>query len=178
MDKLHLALLTKWAEDAGLPGIQGRKRMQKVIYFLKQAGCPIDVDYTLHHYGPYSREVANVADVMVAEGLLIEQGAVGSHYDYRLGDQTRQMIDQAQAVRTESIQKFEAFKEQAVRLLRADIWHLELGSTILYFYRSSRATADWETAMQEACMYKKTDPKRRNSQDALVLAKQFVAAAN
>jgi len=177
MDRLQLALLAKWAEDAGLPGIQGRKRLQKVVYFLKQAGCPIDVDYTLHHYGPYSREVANVTDVMVAEGLLVEEGGGGSQYNYKLGEHTRPMIGPTRALRPETLHTFEAFQDKAVELLRENLWRLELGSTILYFYHSQPAAADWDAALREACKYKKADLAAPDTSAALSLAKRFAAPA-
>ncbi|RMH12686.1 MAG: hypothetical protein D6695_05935 [Planctomycetota bacterium] len=177
MDKLQLALLTAWAQDAGLPGIQGRKRMQKVIYFLQQAGCPIDAEYTLHHYGPYSREVANVTDVMVAEGLLTEQsgGSAGGQYNYTLGNQTREMLDQIG--QSGSKTNFDSFREQAIELLREDLWHLELGSTILYFFRSRRRQSDWDYALREACEYKRADPSHDASKAALALAQRFASEA-
>lgn len=178
MDKLQLAILTEWAEDAGLHGIKGRKRMQKVIYFLQQAGCPIDADYTLHHYGPYSRDVANVTDVMVAEGLLKEHGYSGiggGQYDYKLEGHTRDMIHRIRE--SPSIQAFEAYRDRAIELLRESLWHLELGSTILYFYRSRRTAQDWDSALREACEYKRTDPQDPSSQTALALAKRFAPTA-
>lgn len=175
MDKLQLALLTSWAEEEGLRGIQGRKRMQKVIYFLQQVGCPIDADYTLHHYGPYSREVANVSDIMVAEGLLNEQGGNGEQYAYTLGSQTKMMLDQIG--QSENAESFQKFRPQAIELLRTDLWKLELGSTILYFYRSGRTKHNWESALREACTYKKADFLNPASQAALDLAKRFASGA-
>ncbi len=151
--------------------------MQKVIYFLQQAGCPIDAEYTLHHYGPYSREVANVTDEMVAEGLLSEQcgGSSGGQYDYTLGDQTKTMLDQIG--QSETIAGFSTFRDRAIELLREDLWRLELGSTILYFYRSPRKCANWESALAEACKYKRADASRPDSQAALALAKRFASEA-
>lgn len=59
MNRLQLATLLSWADDQS---IQGRKRLQKVVYFLQYAGCPLDCRYTLHHFGPYSRDVADACD--------------------------------------------------------------------------------------------------------------------
>jgi uncharacterized protein YwgA len=174
MDKLQLAMLTRWAEDAGLPGIQSRKRMQKVVYFLQQAGCPISAEYTLHHYGPYSRDVANVTDVMVAEGLLEELGGGGGQYDYKLSPQTRPMIDLTRARHAEAARAFDAFRDRAVELLRQDLWLLELGSTILY-YRTQSQNGDWERALIKACEFKRVDRTGR-SLAALELAKRHAAA--
>ena len=175
MDKLQLAVLTQWAEDAGLHGIQGRKRMQKVVYLLQQAGCPITADYTLHHYGPYSRDVANITDVMVAEGLLAENAQ--GQYDYSLGEQTRPMIEQAVARRGAAAHEFEAFHRQAVELLKEDLWTLELGSTILYFVRTQKDSEDWEAALQGACRYKQVPTDHADSQKAMRLAQQIAGVA-
>lgn len=171
MNKLQLALLTRWAEDSGEPGIRGRKRMQKVIYFLQQADCPIEADYILHHYGPYSREVANVTDIMVAEGLLVERSSGGGEYEYSLGSNTRSMIDRLP--RHQATQAFETYRDRAVELLRQDLRHLEIGSTILYFYRHGCCKFDWDTALREACRYKRIDPEDSVSKAALALAQRF-----
>ncbi|MEM1166691.1 MAG: hypothetical protein AAGI30_10425 [Planctomycetota bacterium] len=172
MDKLQLALLTAWGEEERQGGIQGRKRMQKVIYFLQQAGCPVDAEYSLHHYGPYSREVANITDIMVAEGLLEEIGGgnAGGQYTYTLSDRTRPMIQRID--RTQSVEEFEAFRDKAVELLEEDLWLLELGSTILYF-RSRGKQPNWSAALQKACEYKRSNPENPASRDALTLAQRF-----
>lgn len=73
MNRHQLATLIWWAGEAG---IQGRKRLQKVVYFLQQAGCPLDCQYTLHHFGPYSRDVADACDEMVAARLVVESGGL------------------------------------------------------------------------------------------------------
>ncbi|MGP1345956.1 MAG: hypothetical protein ACTS3F_04710 [Phycisphaerales bacterium] len=177
MEKLQLALLTQWAEEAGLGGLRGRKRMQKVIYFLQQVGCPIGAEYTLHHYGPYSRCVANITDEMVAEGLLLERGGGGGQYEYELDAKTRSMIDQARACQGESVSAFEKFKQMAVELLQEDLWTLELGSTILYFFRTQRDSPNWERALVDACRYKGVAPMLQSSQDARVLAERLAPVA-
>jgi uncharacterized protein YwgA len=30
--------------------------MQKLIFMLQAAGCPLDADYDLHHYGPFRED--------------------------------------------------------------------------------------------------------------------------
>lgn len=174
MDKLQLALLTQWAEDAGLGGIDGRKRMQKVVYFLQQAGCPIDADYALHFYGPYSRDVAEVTDVMVAEKLLDEQA--GNSYRYTLNAQTRPLIELTCQRHPDSADAFKAYKDRAVELLRAELPVLELGSTILFMFKNDREGPKWERALAAACRYKDKNEGEASSQLALDLAKRFASA--
>ena len=77
-------------QDRGLGGdARSRKRMQKVVYLLQVAGCPLEADYTLHHYGPYSQDVARLTDEMVEASLLDEKttsNAVGQQYSYSLSE--------------------------------------------------------------------------------------------
>ena len=67
MNRYQLAKIVQWAGT-----LRSRKRMQKMIFLLKAAGCPLDADYDLHHYGPYSQDVARLTDEMVREKLLCE----------------------------------------------------------------------------------------------------------
>jgi uncharacterized protein YwgA len=174
VDKLQLALLTQWAQNAGLGGIRGRKRMQKVVYFLQQAGCPIEAEFSLHHYGPYSRDVAEVTDIMVGQQLLQEQNGV--QFTYTLSPQTAELIDSARARSPQKSGPFEVYRDMAVSLLDQDLWHLELGSTVLYFFKAQGADANWEKALAEACEYKKVSTSATASKSALELAKRFGVA--
>lgn len=158
MNRLQLATLLSWAGEKGL---EGRKRLQKLVFFLQQAGCPLQCQYMLHHYGPYSRDVADACDEMVAAGLIEE--TVGSSYCYKLTPATWNHLADAPD------SKMELFRELAVSLIHEDIWPLELGSTILYFYMHSH---DWDMSLAQACKYKKVDAASRVSQAALVLAKR------
>ncbi len=131
MNRIQLATLLSWAGEAG---IQGRKRLQKVAFFLQQAGCPLNCEYTLHFFGPYSRDVADACDEMVAAGLIEELGGreTGTmQYAYKLKPATREYLRQ---VADASMAKFEEVGKQ---LIQENIWRLELGSTILFHYRRS-----------------------------------------
>jgi uncharacterized protein len=168
MDKLQLAMLTQWAEEAGLGGIQGRKRMQKVVFFLKQAGCPLSAEFTLHHYGPYSRDVAEMTDIMVGENLLDESN--GGQFVYKLNQQTPALITSSRSRSPERVAAFEKYREMALELLREDLWQLELGSTVLYFFQAEQ---NWEVALTKACDFKKVDSTSPQSVSALKLAQRI-----
>ncbi len=168
MNRLQLATLLSWA---GNHGLQGRKRLQKVVFFLQQAGCPLDCQYTLHHYGPYSRDVADRCDEMVAAGLIDEAGGPASgdmQYVYQLKPQTRTLLQQLPDT------QMARFQQSGTDLISENIWSLELGSTILFFYRQSR---DWNQALAGACEFKKVLPNAEASQAALALAQRFEPAA-
>lgn len=165
MDRLQLAVLVQWAGEQGL---QGRKRLQKVVYFLKAAGMPIAAEYTLHHYGPYSRDVAGVCDELVADGLIAERA--GHSFSYTLVDATRSLLEQQRAANPNRFECLDAFRDSARALIGCDLWELELGSTIHYFHARQN---DWGAALREACAFKgasETDPA---SIRALELAQSF-----
>lgn len=164
MNRLQLATLLSWG---GEDGIQGRKRLQKVVFFLQEAGCALDCRYTLHHYGPYSRDVADRCDEMLAAGLIEEAGGPTNgdmQYIYTLKPQTRNALNQT----TDAAMR--PFRTRGEALIKEQLWTLELGSTILLFYRQ---TCDWDQALNKACEFKNVSASADASCLALALAKQF-----
>ena len=165
MNRLQLATLLSWAGDEGM---QGRKRLQKVAYCLQQAGCPLDCDYTLHHFGPYSRDVADICDEMVAAGLVEERGGPKSgvmQYEYRLQERTKELLQSASPD-----QQMQGFEPLAKSLIADDLWSLELGSTVLLFHEQN---SDWNEAFKKACDFKKVNVGTESSKKALALAKKI-----
>ena len=82
MTRYQLAKLVQWSGT-----LHSRKRLQKLVFMLQAAGCPLDAEYGLHHYGPYSQEVARLSDEMQRSSLLLEESEpnqVGRQYSYSL----------------------------------------------------------------------------------------------
>lgn len=52
--------------------IRGKKALQKLVYFLQEAGIPLGCTFSMHLYGPYSNEVAQEYDELVALEILHE----------------------------------------------------------------------------------------------------------
>lgn len=46
MTRYQLAKLISWAGT-----LHSRKKMQKVVFMLQAAGCPLDAEFYLHLYG-------------------------------------------------------------------------------------------------------------------------------
>lgn len=59
--------------QAGDEEITGRIRLQKIAYLLQQKGEGLDLFFTYHHYGPYSRELAASLERGVAFGEIEER---------------------------------------------------------------------------------------------------------
>ncbi len=167
MNRLQLATLLSWG---GERGVQGRKRLQKVVFFLQEAGCPLDCQYTLHYFGPYSRDVADACDEMVAAGLIKEAVELTNgltQYTYALPPAIREMVSQ------EPDQGMESFRNLGTELMdssRTNLWWLELGSTILFMYRQ---IGDWNQALAKACAFKKVKADDAASQLAFKLAQRL-----
>ena len=165
MNRLQFATLLSWAEE---DGVQGRKRLQKVVFMLQQIDCDLNCHYILHHYGPYSRDVADTCDEMVAAGLVEESQTLGSsQYHYKLAPRTNDLLK-----KSPPDPSLATFKDKWISLLKENLWTLELGSTILYFYQQKN---DWDDAMQKACDFKKKKPETSKSQKALEFAKQLIS---
>ena len=168
MTRYHLAKLVDWA---GM--LKSRKRLQKVVFLLQASECPFGADFYLHHYGPYSEEVARLTDEMVREKLLVEtsEGQAGyERYNYRLSDDAKHQLTELEAGSRGDKMKAEltAFEVKAQAFLAADLKDLEYAATIVYFQQQGN---DWETSVEKATTFKKDDSVK----NALGLAQQAVS---
>jgi uncharacterized protein YwgA len=172
MTRYQLAKVVGWAGT-----LDTRKRMQKVAYLLQVAGCPLEAEYGLHHYGPYSQEVSRLTDEMVQANLLIEKAEsnlVGQQYSYRLSDGARQSLSDFEATPqgrsvSESMSRFEPL---ARRLFQSDLKELEFASTIIFFHRQGH---DWPEAIEKMCEFKGLMPGTRPVERADALAREIIA---
>jgi uncharacterized protein len=151
MERYQLAKIVDWAGT-----LDTRKRMQKLVYLLKVAGCPLDAEYMLHRYGPYSQDVARLTDEMVQTNLLTEKTVshiAGQQYSYRLAEAARSSLTEFEATLEGRClsEQMEPFKPLALRLFQADLKVLEFASTIVYFHKQGH---DWPTAVQKMCQFK------------------------
>lgn len=165
MDKYCLVKVVQWAEPSG---VMGRKRLQKVIFFLQEAGFPSEAEFTLHHFGPYSRDVAEACDELVSAGMLVERAfgnLVGTQYSYSLAPgAAASALSQTERRLSIQAKRVEAYQQLANTLLARDLWELELGSTIYYFQKREQ---DWAKAIRQACAFKKVDPNSALAAEAL-----------
>lgn len=107
--------------------ITGKKRLQKLAMLLQVAGLEVDADFSLHHYGPYSFELAEAADELYWTGVISEQseqrGVFGTFQTvYRLDD-----CDEAPK------ELPNPFKNKLLQLNEFSTIALEMASTIALF---------------------------------------------
>jgi len=80
-------------------GIDGRVKMQKIVYLLQMMGydLPFD-DFSIRQHGPFSRSVAYATDMLVGAGVLEEEkeppdeNATFVQYSYALREDLADMV--------------------------------------------------------------------------------------
>ncbi len=57
---------------ASLPNrkVEGKKRLQKILHLLQLAGANVDYKFRITHYGAFSSDLADSADILVLTGQL------------------------------------------------------------------------------------------------------------
>ncbi len=151
MDRYQLAKIIGWAGT-----LRSRKRMQKLIFLLKAAGCPLDADYELHNYGPYPFDVARLTDELTREGLLKEEAEghpPGERYNYSLPHQTKQqMTEYEESIRgSENARCMDEFAALARIMCETELEELEISSIIVYFRQRGH---DWAEAIARTCTFR------------------------
>jgi uncharacterized protein YwgA len=172
MERYQLAKIVEWAGT-----LQSRKRMQKLVYLLQVAGCPLDAEFTLHRYGPYSHEVARLTDEMVRTDLLEEASEstpFGVQYSYRLTEATRRQLDEyEQSPRSqESLHSISPYEVRAKELVEAELKDLEIAATLVYFHRQ---VGDWSLAAEKTRQFKNLEAGNPLLARAEALAKRIVS---
>jgi uncharacterized protein YwgA len=171
MTRYQLAKIVDWAGT-----LESRKRMQKAVYLLQVAGCPLEAEFNLHHYGPYSQDVARLSDEMVQAGLLEEKAVPnmrGQQYSYRLAESARQRLADIESdARSRSLaEQLAPFEAKARGFFKADLKTLEVASTMVFFRKQGH---DWPTTLEKTCQFKELTEDCLLTKNAEGLARQIV----
>lgn len=116
--------------------IEGRKKLQKIVHILREAGYPFHYRYSFHLHGPFSAELKRDIDLFSEENLLDERESTTRYgefaqYEYRPTDQTNILLSELEADSEPVV-----WSSLAVRLNEKSAQELEAISTILYLLRS------------------------------------------
>ena len=144
-----------------LGGVQGRKKLQKLVYIAKLAGIPITDDFYFHYYGPYSSELACRVDQLAELNLLAERKqpltvADGFTYEYEVASEGRTQLELIRPdVPADFCRSLERGISRAESLKDRDVFELELAATLLY-WREKGHTQDEAEAI--TAQRKKAEP--------------------
>lgn len=112
--------------------VEGRKKLQKIVYILKARGYDFPQHFGYLHYGPFSGEVAAEMDSLVSGDLIKEQGD-GQPYEayvYEPEESARTLLENLK--QTDKPE----WKELADDLNKKGVSELEAISTILFLQRN------------------------------------------
>lgn len=112
--------------------IEGRKRLQKFVHLLKRGGIDIPARFKIHHYGPFSEDVATAADSLVFEGVLEEKVEPKGAY------RTFQYVYSLPKSCPKSEAPVGRFKKLIQELDQFTTIELEVASTIAFFEETGR----------------------------------------
>lgn len=103
--------------------VEGRTRIQKEICILKHRDAvPLSFDFKPYFYGPYSPELADVIDTLLATDVVeqsIERLGFGVYrYDYTLTEQGKKLFDSIK-------ERLEKSKPELVAELEKNVKRLE-----------------------------------------------------
>lgn len=143
--------------------VVGRKRLQKTVKLLQRLGAPMDYDYMIHFYGPYSEGVQSDIGLLEAFGFVEEKKCIsqdGSPYFILKATEAAAKL----ADRTE-FRKF----EPAIRTMNdAEPVVLELAATYDAFREMGH---DHKLALERLKRKKGVKCEQGNTEKALALLK-------
>ncbi|KYK32444.1 MAG: hypothetical protein HXS48_14105 [Theionarchaea archaeon] len=124
------------AVDACKGHVEGRKKLQKMIYIAKVLGYPLREDYTLYLYGPYSEELAGELQRMKELDLLDER-KLDSSYSIKITKNGKDLLNyfQTNIEKEMGIEKLNKMRTLFKELGYFDPWQLEILATLFYFYQ-------------------------------------------
>lgn len=158
--------------------VDSRKRLQKSIYLLQLAGCPLQCDYILHYYGPYSFELAGLIDQLESTNIIKESkdltGYGNVRYRSRItvkGSGVLANFEKSEAGK-KAHRQIKSFIPPFQKLNNQDLWVLELGATVAYYHEDS-----WKKAQAQTATFKKVATDDSSLRKAVNLAKKFKKSA-
>lgn len=158
--------------------VDSRKRLQKAIYLLQLAGCPLQCEYILHYYGPYSFELAGLIDQLKGADIIDESpkqtGFGNIRYKSKISQKGKRVLENFQKSKTgqDVYGQIKPFIPLFKNLNDEDPWVLELAATIAYFYEGN-----WVKAKKHTVRFKKIRSDDSNLRKAMKLAKEFKKSA-
>ena len=112
--------------------VRGRKKLQKMVHLLENAGTDFAFKFDYHFYGPYSAELQVEIEGMVRQGLL-EEKKEDSAFVYRMTERGKQLKAQME---TMAGYQFPLNETLAQSLSEQSSQFLEMVSTYAYLLDS------------------------------------------
>jgi uncharacterized protein YwgA len=110
----------------------GRTALQKIPYFLKRRGVPLQYSFDLYHFGPFCQDILWDADVLVSVGAIHDEGGHNGGSKYIVTSESASFLSGHEAFLESHSKDIEAVVELLAPLQAST---LEVVATIDYLYR-------------------------------------------
>lgn len=155
--------------------VVSRKRLQKAVYLLQLNHCPLQCDYILHYYGPYSFELATLVDQLESSGIIKEtrEPLPSGVFRYKTAvteEKGKKALEEfeKQDKGKQVYKKIQPFISKFKELNEKDLWILELAATVAFFYEGN-----WDAAKKQTAKFKEIPITNSNLKEATKLAKKY-----
>jgi hypothetical protein len=115
--------------------ITGRKKLQKIIYILKNLGSDFDEKFSFHYYGPYSFDLQFEINDLVANQFLIEEKE-NFTYNYKCPDNFAiTSLDNEVQKKKDLIDSLNKYTPQELELVASIFFLKEYGHNDMDYFR-------------------------------------------
>ncbi|MHB8841847.1 MAG: hypothetical protein ACYC56_08700 [Candidatus Aquicultor sp.] len=154
MNEIAAGIIAKMVELN--EGVEGKKVMQKLVYFLQERGMPLGFKYQLYCYGPYSHELAYAVSDFESFGILVAQPGANNATAYKSGPTAGIFVEANNAL----VDKFQPVIEAALyEFGKKSSSELELMATIHFIDKSMRSKNGISEKNQVIALTKKEKKK-------------------
>ena len=127
-------------------GFLGRTAVQKIMYFLKNAGVPMGYRFSIYHYGPFSDDILRDTDLLIADSVISDRSTQTAKFsDYNSGE----AIDELLRHHEDAINPWQETITRIIGdLAPFNAERLEATATLDYIYRQQLATGLGQPTME------------------------------
>ena len=136
-DEALLAMAIQEARQAEGLTYFGRTALQKIMYFLKALGMPINYRFDIYRYGPFCQHILNDTNTLIADEVIVNQSRQGHYFDYAPGPNIDELLDKHPELRSHR----EMVSRVVSLLAPMNLEKLELLSTLHFAFAMEKATA-------------------------------------
>ena len=139
-DQALLALVIKEARQIADENKRyvGRTAIQKIMYFLKARGIPMNYKFDIYHYGPYCQDIITDTDWLIVDDVIRDQSTKPDNYSnyapYVSMDEILEVISDL------SSNERDIIRDTVKALIPLEPNLLELLATLDYLLRAEKAT--------------------------------------
>ena len=153
----------------------GRTIIQKLCYFLKHEGVPMNYKFKMYHFGPFSQELFFRMEELESDNVIKDELAEPERSAYVLGENAEEAVDNF----SESLQKYEQNVNGLIDKLAAFYKRpeeLELLATIHYFY-SARLKFNKRPPSREDIIEETIEVKNKFTEEQVEKAYDFLESS-